>query len=88
MVLLEFTSKEGELFRQVVKSVNFMTPRILGYSSIKDGIAEISTGDKFLGIKMYGITVEIHNIKRDDLSKCVHSMEEVEDYINELNNEL
>ena len=84
MELLDGNSNEATSFRQIVKSVNFMTPRILGYLSIKDGIAEISTGDKFLDVEMYGVTVIINNKRSHNLSKCVHSMQEVEDYINEL----
>ena len=84
MEIHKFNSDIGSQFRQVVKGNNFMTPEIYGYVRIKDGIAEISTGPKFLGTEMWGITVVQNGIKNNDLSNCVNSFVEVTQYLTTL----
>lgn len=87
MELLPFESKIGIQFREVVKGNNFMTPRLLGYINTKKGICEITTGNKFLDVEMFGVTVVTNNVKNNDLSKNLNSLKEVEEYIDELNYE-
>jgi hypothetical protein len=87
MKLSPFESKIGIQFREVVKGNNFMTPKLLGYINTKKGICEITTGNKFLDVEMFGITVVTNSVKNNDLSKNLNSMKEVEDYIDELNYE-
>lgn len=84
MELLPFESKIGKQFREVVKGNNFITPRLLGYINTKKGICEITTGNKFLDMEMFGIT---HIDKDSNLSKILYSLKEVEEYIDELNHE-
>lgn len=87
MKLESYDSKIGQHFRSLLKNKNFITNEILGYINTNHGIAEISTGSKFLDIEMFGVTI-INGYKLDiKRSKCVNSMEEVEKYIEELNYE-
>lgn len=82
-----YESVIGQHFRSILKNRNLITNEVLGYINTNHGIAEISTGSKFLGLDMFGITLVDgykHDTKR---SKCVNSMKEVEDYIEELNYE-
>ena len=83
----KFNSKEGKEFRQVIKGTNLITPYFIGYERILDGVVEISKGEKLFDTEMYGVTVMKNNKHDFNLSKCLHSMEEVEEYIKELNNE-
>jgi len=79
------TSDEiGIKFREIIRGKNFMTPQIIEYKKINDFIIEISTGSKFLDTEMYGVTVIKGTTIRNDLSKCVHSLKEVEEYLEEL----
>lgn len=87
MELLPFESKIGIQFREVVKGNNFMTPRLLGYINTKKGICEISTGNKFLDIEMFGVTVITNNVNNHELSKNLNSFKDVEEYIDELDYE-
>ena len=80
MELLPFESKIGKQFREVVKGNNFMTPRLLGYINTKKGICEITTGNKFLDLEMFGITVVTNNVNNHELSKSLNSMKEVVDF--------
>lgn len=73
-----------ESFTNVVKGRNFMTPQVIEYIKIKGGVVELSTGDKFLGTKPYGVTVVKDNKHDHDLSKCFWSIEEANEYINSL----
>ena len=84
MKLEPYESVLGQQFRSVLKNKNLITNEVLGYINTKHGIAEISSGSKFLGIDMFGITLVDgynHDTKR---SKCVNSLKEVEEYIEEL----
>lgn len=87
MKLLPFESEIGKQFREVVKGNNFMTPIIVGYVNTKKGICEITRGNKFLDLEMFGITVITNNVKNNELSKCLNSYKDVENYIDELNYE-
>ena len=87
MKIEPFDSRTGINFRDVIKGKNFMTPRILGYVNLKNGIAEISTGAKFLDLDMFGVTIIKHGVKSNHDSKCFNSMEDVIKYIGDLNYE-
>ena len=78
-------AKLKKAFQAVVRGANIMTPELVGYAKIPNGVVEISTGTKFLGLELYGITVVQDNRKADSLCKCCNSMEEVNAYIQELN---
>lgn len=86
MTLQPFESEIGKQFRSVVKGTNLMTPGITGYVWLKDGIAEISYG-KFMSSELWGVTIIINDIKRDELSKSFNSVVDVEKYIKKLNRE-
>lgn len=64
-----------------------MTPEVIRYGQKGNFVYELSTGDKCLGNEMFGVTVAELNgnapsIGRSDLSTCLHSKEEAEEYIN------
>lgn len=81
-----------EIFRNVVKGVNFITPEIIDYYKKGKYIIELSTNrnNSLIG-KIYGITVikQIGNtyIKDDNKSVARFNMEDVEKYLKELENE-
>ena len=87
MKLLHFESEIGKQFRAVIKGNNFTTPIIVGYVNTKKGICEITKGNKFLDLEMFGVTVMSNGVNNHQLSTCLHSYKEVEDYINELDYE-
>lgn len=87
MKLEPFDSRTGINFRDILKGKNFITPQILGYVNLKNGIAEISTGSKFLDLDMFGVIVVNYGVKTNQDSKCFNSMEEVIKYIGDLNYE-
>ena len=65
-----------------------MTPDVLGFYSGKHNgravFVEFSTGDDFLGEKMIGVTVRYTDgVEPKDTSRCLHSMEEAETYVQE-----
>lgn len=86
MILEPFESKIGQEFRKSLKGNNFMTPIIKGYIQTNKGIAEISTGNNFLDIEMYGVTV-VDNGRKFEYDRCFHCYSDVEKYIEELNYE-
>ncbi len=62
-------------------SNNFMTPTLLGYYEIPNGVAELSEGEGIFTEKLYGVTV-VRNSQRDnDNSTCFTSKQEALDYI-------
>ena len=86
MNFLDSSSNEVLAFNKLVGGRNWLTPSILGYTRIKHGVAEVSTGPKFMNVEMFGITVVRHGVRNFELSKCFNSMQDVEYYIEELNN--
>lgn len=85
MNFLDSSSNEVLAFNKLVGGRNWLTPSILGYTRIKYGVAEVSTGPKFMNVEMFGITVVRHGVRNFELSKCLNSMQDVENYIEELN---
>ena len=81
-----------EIFTNIVKGTNFITPKIIDYYKKGKYIVELSTNGRnnLLG-RIYGITVikQIGNtyIKDDNKSVARFNMEDVEKYLKELENE-
>jgi hypothetical protein len=81
---------QKEILTHKVPGVNFMTPHILAYYFIphKPNFAqiliEISEGTGFDRQPIYGVTCSNNGKSYDNLSKCLHSENEVIDYINSL----
>ncbi len=74
----------AEKFNSVVKGRNFVTTRVLGYFKIKDGVVELSTGNKIFGLTPFGVTVVKDNKHNLYLSKCFYSLEDAMNYVDEL----
>ena len=70
-------------FREVVKGGNFVTPIIIDFIKIKNGVCELSTGIIF-GKKVYGVTVVINKKHEYDLSKLFTTKEEAIEYVETL----
>lgn len=81
-----------KLFHNIVPGHNFITPQIIDYRKIGKYIVELSTNEKnsILG-KIYGITIikQIGSTYIKDDKKCTakFNMEDVEEYLKELENE-
>ena len=81
-----------KLFHSIVPGYNFITPIIIDYRKIGKYIVELSTNTKnsLIGT-VYGITVikQIGNTYIKDNKKCIakFNMEDVEEYLKELENE-
>lgn len=76
--------KAREIFKNVVKGKNFMTPDILGYYKIKNGAAELSKGEGITGSTMYGVTVVKDNEHNHKLSQSFYSEWKAMEYIKSL----
>lgn len=74
----------AEKFISVVKGRNFVTTKVLDYIKIKDGVVELSTGDKIFELTPFGITVVKDNKHNLDLGKCFYSLEDAMNYVDEL----
>lgn len=74
----------AEEFHKVVSGNNFITPEILGYVRIKGGVAELSTGPKFLDMGMFGVTAVINGVKSKEHGGNFNSRKEAEDHIRTL----
>lgn len=73
-----------EIFKNIVKGKNFMTPNVIGYYKIKNGAAELSKGEGFTGSMMYGVTVVKDNEHNHELSQAFSSEWKAKEYINNL----
>ena len=73
-----------EQFISVIGGRNFMTPNVIEYRKITNGVAEISTGRGFSGQTIYGVTVVRHGEHDHDKSDIFYSMEDAERHINSL----
>jgi len=79
--------KQNELrkeFQEVVKSRNLMTPKVLDFIEIKNGVCELSEGRGIFTPKLYGVTVIVNRKKTDALSDCFTTIEEALNYIETL----
>lgn len=74
----------GKKFRKVVKGKNFITPYVIDYYEIKNGVCELSKGRGFFSDYLYGVTVVQNGIKNDEISTCFQEEEEAKNYINSL----
>jgi hypothetical protein len=82
-----YGSPAGIRFRSIIKGKNIMTPEILYYLTHKkqDVLIEVSEGTGFSGSgPIWGVTVITDGEQDFDRSKCVHSLEELEETIQEL----
>lgn len=79
-------STPQEAFNRVYNGhKNFMTPTVERYETTSKYYIEVSSGDDFVGVKMFGVTVITKDLKKcEDLSECCHSLEEVQNHINSL----
>lgn len=68
------------------KSNNFMTPDVIKYGKIGQSLAyELSSGKGFTGNTIYGLSFAHETEgRKNDLSTCLHSIKEVENYIESL----
>jgi hypothetical protein len=62
------------------RSVNIMTPRIIGYYKLRNGYAELATGEGFSGSGLWGVTVKPER----GASKPFHSEAAAREYIESL----
>lgn len=82
----------GQIFRKIIKGVNFITPIILDYIKCGKHIAEISKSKEnpYIDI-IYGVTVitkkDNEYVKDDELCRAFCDYNEVEQYLKELENE-
>lgn len=70
-------------FTRVVTGYNFMTPNVLHYRKIKNGVAEISEGD-FLGEPIYGVTVVRHGEHDYDACQSFRDYQSANKYVKSL----
>lgn len=77
-------SADGELFNQVVRGKNIITPRVRGYYQNGNYLMELSEGEGFNGEPVYGVTVVniAYKEHEHDLSKMFFSRKEAESYMN------
>lgn len=71
-------------FYKVVKGANWMTPKLLEFYPIKNGVVELSTGSKFCDSTPFGVTVVKNNVHDTDLGRCLWSLDEALNYIKSL----
>lgn len=79
----------SEIFRSVVKGVNFFTPERIEFGFVKNGVYELSTGDKFVNEIPYGVTIVAKNeygsyFHDTARSKCCFSLDEAKKYIDSM----
>jgi len=70
-------------FKSVVKGLNFVTPKLLGYCRIKNGVAELTRGE-FLGKYRFGVTVVRFGEHDFDACKSFNTRFEAEIYCDTL----
>ena len=71
-------------FKNVVKGANFMTPTILEFIEIKNGVCELSKGKGIFSEFLFGVTCVINNKKAEDVSTCFQTKDEALTYIQTL----
>ena len=69
-------------FCGVVKGTNFMTPSIISYIEIENGVAELSKGTGMSREDIFGVTVVRNGEADHDNSKMFYSMSAARAYIN------
>jgi len=80
----------SSIFNKAVKGANFMTPTVLTIAFVtKNIVYELSTGRGIGNDKIWGLTFVEYipgetSKRRFDLSKCCHSMDEVEETLSEI----
>lgn len=79
----------GQKFKSAVRGVNIITPHVIRYQHVGNAIVvELSEGTGLSDDKLYGVTVvrKVDNIWKQDhyTSKCFDSLDEANNYINNL----
>lgn len=74
----------AQMFTEVVKGQNIMTPNFVCYQALPRGVAEITYGTGFHNEPIYGVTVVMHGKNQYKLSKCVLSYESALEYVREI----
>ena len=82
-ILEKLYSYGGSLvFSKYVKDKNFITPYVLGYIKINnESVIEISKGEGIERKPVYGVTVLRDGSIDYEYSKCLHSIEELDNYV-------
>ena len=68
-------------FKKVVKGKNFMTPNVIGYYQIANGVAELSYGMGFNHRYVFGVTVVQNKKHNSELSDLFFDKKEAIEYI-------
>lgn len=71
-------------FKEAVKGTNFMTPDIIEYIKIDNGVVELSKGKGIFSDTIYGVTVVRYGKKNSNLSNCFTKISDARDYIETL----
>lgn len=80
---METSQTAAATFRKVLSKPNFMTPNLIGHYAIKNGAAELTSGE-FMRTKIFGVTV-VRNGKHDtEACKSFRDITEATMYIKEL----
>ncbi len=74
----------AEEFKRAVRGNNFMTPTLVGYAEIPNGVVEITKGDGLERNAIYGVTVVVDGKQDKELCQMLHGMVDVEHYIDQL----
>lgn len=81
----------NDIYKSVVKGYNFITPCIIDYFKIKNGVAELSKGKNIEGKDIYGVSVVVKDEDglykyHPQLSKPFNSIDSAMKYINLIEN--
>jgi len=77
-----FNPKAKEIFNEVLKGKNIMTPHIIAYGVRGNLAYELSEGIGMKDHSIFGVTViQLNGVRRTDLSDCFDSIEEADEYI-------
>lgn len=78
-------SKEAWSYFSTLKGANFMTPEIINYFQNGKYSIELSSGQGFSGsIDLFGVTVMVGTVKKDNLSRVFENLDDAWDYIKSL----
>lgn len=73
-----------QIFEEIIKGVNLMTPEIIDFTETDGGIAELSTGLDFDHKPIYGVTVIEDKRQMRGLSRVFSVLKDARAYIEEL----
>lgn len=72
------------LFHKYVKGKNIMTPYVVEYITIPNGVVELSKGKGIFSGTLYGVTVVKDERKADELCDCFYDYKDAMAYIETL----